>query len=69
MKIIYTKQKTLGIDGCFLELKNENDKTTFAWSDTEQKMYDLPENLEYQFRWKWQKKTLTFYNESAIVFQ
>ena len=30
--------------------KNENDKTTFAWSDTEP-VYDLPENLEYQFRW------------------
>lgn len=30
--------------------KNENDKTTFTWIDTEP-VYDLPENLEYQFRW------------------
>ena len=30
--------------------KNENDKTTFKWSDTEP-VYDLVENLDYQFRW------------------
>jgi len=30
--------------------KNDTDTTTFAWSDTEP-VYDLAENLEYQFRW------------------
>ena len=30
--------------------KNETDTTTYAWTDTEA-VYDLPENLEYQFRW------------------
>lgn len=30
--------------------KNEQDTTTFKWSDTEP-VYDLPENLDFQFRW------------------
>tara|TARA_E500000331_G_C16759029_1_gene498750 strand:+ start:168 stop:509 length:342 start_codon:yes stop_codon:yes gene_type:complete len=30
--------------------KNETDTTTYAWTDTEA-VYDLPENLVYQFRW------------------
>ena len=47
---IYTKQKTRGIDDMLPWRKNENDKTKFKWSDTEP-VYDLTENLEYQFRW------------------
>ena len=30
--------------------KNEQDTTTYKWSDTEP-VYDLPENLDFQFRW------------------
>ena len=30
--------------------KNESDKTTFKWADTE-RVYDRESNWEYQFRW------------------